>query len=191
MDYTSTSTVSGHGSDYYHKQSSGVAKAGLTLGIIGTSLAGLLATGALNGNGTGLFGTWGGNGTSRAEMEQSKIAQLESQIAELKSMRYTDGVGIDLYKNIVAYSNAADAKIAANLKDVMGYIVELDKNVALNKQATDYQFVILNNKIDCCCEKQRMQAEFDRCYNQLADSSIISYINSTFIPGQLSQNGIV
>ena len=82
-------------------------------------------------------------------------------------------------------SNAADAKIAANLKDVMGYIVELDKNVALNKQATDYQFVILNNKIDCCCEKQRMQAEFDRCYNQLADSSIISYINSTFIPGQL------
>lgn len=118
-------------------------------------------------------------------MEQSKIAQLESQIAELKSMRYTDGVGIDLYKNIVAYSNAADAKIAANLKDVMGYIVELDKNVALNKQATDYQFVILNNKIDCCCEKQRMQAEFDRCYNQLADNSILSYINSNFLAGTL------
>ena len=118
-------------------------------------------------------------------MEQSKISELESKIAELKAMRYTDGVGIDLYKNIVAYSNAADAKIASNLKDVMSYIVELDKNVALNKQATDYQFVILNNKIDCCCEKQRMQAEFDRCYNQLADSSIISYINSTFIPGQL------
>lgn len=118
-------------------------------------------------------------------MEQSKISELESRIAELKAMRYTDGVGIDLYKNIVAYSNAADAKIASNLKDVMSYIVELDKNVALNKQATDYQFVILNNKIDCCCEKQRMQAEFDRCYNQLADNSILSYINSNFLSGTL------
>ena len=69
--------------------SSGVAKAGLTLGIIGTALA------ALNGNGNGILGL-GGNNTVE-EAYQSDIADLEAQIAELKSMRYTDQVVIDLY----------------------------------------------------------------------------------------------
>lgn len=42
------------------EHSSGVAKAGLTTGIIGTSLAGLWALGAGNGNGL-LGGLFGGN----------------------------------------------------------------------------------------------------------------------------------
>ena len=74
--------------------SSGVAKAGLTLGIIGTGLA------ALNGggNGNGILGNlFGGNNCAK-----NAVAELEAEVAELKSMRYTDYVGIDLYKSIIA-----------------------------------------------------------------------------------------
>ena len=52
------------------RKSSGVAKAGLTLGIIGTSLAVLGA----NGNG---FLNFGG-----------RTSEKDAEIAELKSMRY-------------------------------------------------------------------------------------------------------
>jgi hypothetical protein len=46
-------------------------------------------------------------------------------------------------------------------------------------------FTILNNKIDCCCEKAAMQAGFDKQLGEISDASIISYVNSTFIPGTL------
>ena len=183
------------------KHSSGVAKAGLTLGIIGTSLAGLLA--ANNGGlGLGNFGGLFGN-NSRAEIEQSKIAELESKIAELKSMRYTDYVGIDLYKNIVAVAKEEDAKINAVQEKLFGYVIDLDKRTALNDQAQrlnreydtmarDYQFALmdckvnpLSDKLDCCCEKQTMVSNFNQQLNELADASIVSYINSNFIPGML------
>ena len=170
--------------------SSGVAKAGLTLGIIGTALAsGLVGGGCGNGCGTGI-GAWGNgifnNGScSRSEWQQSEISALESTIAELKSMRYTDYVGMDLYKNIVQVSKEDDAKISAVQKELLQYVIELDKQNALNKQASDYQFMIMNNKIDCCCDKANMTAEFNQKLNGLADASIISYVNSTFIPGTL------
>jgi hypothetical protein len=170
--------------------SSGVAKAGLTLGIIGTGLAAL----GNGGFGNGLFGGLFGNNV--AEAEQSTIAALESKIAKLESNRYTDYVGIDLYKNIVATAKEEDAKIAKVQSDMIGYVIDLDKRTALNEQAArlnreydtaarDYMFTILNNKIDCCCEKAAMQVEFNKQLNALADASIISYVNSTFIPGTL------
>lgn len=170
--------------------SSGVAKAGLTLGIIGTSLAALG-----NGGNGGFLGNLFG-GTSRAEQEQSTIAALESKVAELKSMRYTDAVGIDLYKNIVSVAKEEDAKISKVQSDMIGYVIDLDKRTALNEQASrlnrdydiaarDYMFTILNNKIDCCCEKAAMQTEFNKEIGALADASILSYVNSNFIPGTL------
>jgi hypothetical protein len=159
--------------------SSGVAKAGLTLGIIGTALASGIVGGG-TGWGSGLFA-----GNARAEREQSEIAALESTIAELKAMRYTDYVGMDLYRNIVQVSKEDDAKINAVQKELLQYVIELDKQNALNKQASDYQFMIMNNKIDCCCDKANMTAEFNQKLNGLADASILSYVNSTFIPGTL------
>lgn len=176
------------------KGSSGVAKAGLTLGIIGTAL------GAMNNNGgwgNGLLGNlFNGNANTRAEMEQSTIAALESKIAKLESTRYTDYVGMDLYKNIVEVAKEEDAKIAKVQGDMIGYVIDLDKRTALNEQASrlnrefdtaarDYMFTILNNKIDCCCEKAAMQVEFNRQLGSLADASMLSYVNSTFIPGTL------
>ena len=62
------------------RKSSGVAKAGLTLGIIGTSLAALGA----NGNG---FLNFGG-----------RASEKDAEIAELKSMRYSYSKYIKIYK---------------------------------------------------------------------------------------------
>lgn len=157
--------------------SSGVAKAGLALGIIGTGLA------ALNGNGVfgnGLFGS----------------ADKDEEIAELKAMRYTDQIGIDLYKNIIAQSNAEDAKLAEFQKQAYDYIIDLDKRVALAEQAQvlnreydtmarDYMFTIMNNKVDCCSEKAQMQMDFNKQLAELTSASIISYVNSNFLPGRL------
>jgi hypothetical protein len=173
--------------------SSGVAKAGLTLGIIGTALGGLLAA---NNGGWGVGGLLGGNSNVRAEAEQSTIAALGAEVAQLKSMRYTDQVGIDLYKNIVALSKEDDAKIGAVQTALVQAVGELDKKTALNEQAMtlnraydnmarDYQMTILNNKIDCLAKTTCMQAAFDRQLSGIADSSIVSYINSNFLPGQL------
>lgn len=171
--------------------SSSVAKAGLTLGIIGTGLAAL--GGGVGGNGGGLLGNIF-NGGNKACVDE--VAALEAQVAELKSMRYTDYVGIDLYKNIVTTQKEEDAKISNLQGTLFAYIIDLDKRTALNDQAAklnreydtaarDYMFTILNNKIDCCCEKAAMQAGFDKQLTELADASILSYINSTFIPGTL------
>lgn len=173
--------------------SSGVAKAGLTLGIIGTGLA---ALGGGNGCGNGLLGGLFNNNNCRGERQQSEIANLESQIAELKSMRYTDYVGIDLYKNIISTQKEEDKKISDLQGTLFAYIIDLDKRTALNDQAAhlnrefdtaarDYMFTILNNKIDCCCEKVGMQMNFNKQLDELSDASILSYVNSTFIPGTL------
>jgi hypothetical protein len=167
----------------------GKANAGLTLGIIGTSLAGLLAA---NGNGGGLFGGLLGGGNNCHD----KVAALESRIAELSSMRYTDGVGIDLYKNIIATAKEEDAKIAKVTDDLTNAVITFSRDIALNKQASDYQFAmmnqmftyekeILNNKIDCCCDKANAKIDCSNQLNALADASILSYVNSTFIPGTL------
>jgi hypothetical protein len=166
--------------------SSGVAKAGLTLGIIGTGLAAL----GNSGNGGILGNLFGGNHCA------DEVSALESQIAELKSMRYTDYVGMDLYKNIINTQKEEDKKISDLQGTLFAYIIDIDKRTALNDQAAklnreydtaarDYMFTILNNKIDCCCEKAAMQAAFDKQLAELSDASIIAYANSTFIPGTL------
>lgn len=171
------------------RKSSGVAKAGLALGIIGTSLAGLLAAG--NGNGLGLFG-----GTSRGEEEQSIISSLESNIAELKAMRYADSVGAEVYRSMIGYNEKTNTKIEAMGRELYGAVAELDKRSALNEQAMilnrqydnmarDYQFALLDAKLDCCCDKTAMTANFNQQLNELANAAIINYVNSNFIAGQL------
>jgi hypothetical protein len=174
--------------------SSGVAKAGLTLGIIGTGLAAL--SGGMGGCNNGFLGGLFGGNNCRSEAQQSEIANLEAQIAELKSMRYTDYVGIDLYKNIISTQKEEDAKISNLQGTLFAYIIDLDKRTALNDQAAklnrefdtaarDYMFTILNNKIDCCCEKATAQMNFNKQLNEISDVSILSYVNSNFVPGQL------
>ncbi len=69
----------------------GVANAGLTTGIIGTAL------GVLNNGGLGGF--FNGNANS-AYLEQ--IMKRDAEIAELKAEKYSDRVGIEVYRYVDA-----------------------------------------------------------------------------------------
>jgi hypothetical protein len=167
----------------------GKANAGLTLGIIGTSLAGLLATGGIGG-GNGILGGLGGNNCNE------KISTLQSRIAELESQKYTDAVGMSLYREIVGVAKSEDEKLRTVQADLIEAIAEISKNSALNKQASDYQFALTNQKIDyefalsnqkseCCCNNLNTKIDYSNQINELSQAALLSYVQSTYIPGTL------
>lgn len=101
------------------QESSGVAKAGLTTGIIGTSLAGLLALG--NGNG-GLLGGLLGNNNNAANMAgMAYVDQLQAKISELQAEKYSDKVGIEVFKA----AREQDAKIGARFEEIAREIADM------------------------------------------------------------------
>lgn len=153
--------------------SNGKANAGLTTGIIGTSLAGLLTLGGMGGIGN-IFGRPAGY----VQTPEGKIGQLESEIAFLRSENYADKVGNEVYK-------ALDAKISANLEKLYGFVIDLDKRTALNAQSLAYENQITNNKIECCEDKVNVKFFYENKLRDLADANIVSYVNATFVPGKL------
>lgn len=154
--------------------SNGKANAGLTTGIIGTSLAGLLTLGGGNGILGGMFGRPQGY----TQTPEGKIGQLEAEIAYLRGENYADKVANDVYK-------ALDTKISNNLEKLYGFVIDLDKRTALNAQGLMYENRITDNKIDCCCDKMRIQFEYENRLRDIADQAIITYVNGSFVPGKL------
>ena len=154
--------------------SNGKANAGLTTGIIGTSLAGLLTLGGMNGGGLLGFGRPQGF----VQTPEGKIGQLESEIAFLRSENYADKVSNEVYK-------ALDSKISANLEKLYSFVIDLDKRTALNAQGLMYENQITNNKIDCCCDKINIKFEYENRLRDIADQAIITYVNGNFVPGKL------
>jgi hypothetical protein len=153
--------------------SNGKANAGLTTGIIGTSLAGLLTLGGMGGIG-GLFGRPQGF----VQTPEGKIGQLEAEIAYLRSENYADKVSNEVYK-------ALETKIDNNLEKLYGFVIDLDKRTALNAQGLMYENQITNNKIDCCCDKMNIKFEYENRLRDLADATIMTYVNGNFVPGKL------
>ena len=138
---------------------SNVASQGLGVwGAVGGGL-GTLALLTQNGGFGNIFG--GGNNDTRT------ISALESKIAKLESERYTDGIGIELYKEIIKESNANDNKIQANYIELAKAVADLDKRAAVERQKTVDNFAFLNNKIDNCKQE------------------VMCYVNATFVPGKL------
>ena len=138
---------------------SNVASQGLGVwGAVGGGL-GTLALLTQNGGFGNIFG--GGNNDTRT------ISALESKIAKLESERYTDGIGIELYKEIIKESNANDNKIQANFIELSKAVADLDKRAAVERQQTIDNFAFLNNKIDNCKQE------------------VMCYVNATFVPGKL------
>lgn len=136
--------------------SAGVGGAGLGLGIAGTAL------GLLNGGGRGLLGgLFGGCGCGEA------VSTLQAELAKEKAERYADSVGIATFKEAKEMSDKNDAKIQANYIELAKAVASLDKQVAVEKQATVDNFAFLNHKID---EKYR---------------EIKCYVDGTFVPGKL------
>lgn len=154
--------------------SQGVAGTALGLGIAGTlGFLNQFAGGGFGGNffnrgmGVGPAATAAGAGATMECYDTREIGKLESKIAKLESERYTDGVGIDLYKAIISESNKNDDKINANYKELAQFVAALDKQIAVDKQATVDNFAFLNNKIDT------------------TKNEVLAYCNATFVPGKL------
>lgn len=181
------------------RRSSGVAKAGLTTGIIGTTLGtlGVLGAGA-NGIGN-LFGRgvasqpvvvmengWGWNNgafrdgcacsedrhVNRYELElQQKIAEKDSQIALRDANTYGDQKALEMYKYF-----------DAQLKDVRS---ELARQAVVN-QKTEDSFVLAKQDLDCCCRRLEDKICDERRERRCADNTIITYTNATFYPKQVA-----
>lgn len=158
--------------------SNGKANAGLTTGIIGTALSGLLWAGGTGGLG-GILGRNGQTVSScYAQSFEGKVGQLESEIAYLQAENYADKVANEVYRSL-------DARIKENMEKVYSFVIDLDKRTALNAQGLAYENQLTNQKINCCCDKTNMRIDFNKQLNELADASIISYVNSNFLPGTL------
>jgi hypothetical protein len=179
------------------RHSSGVAKAGLTTGIIGTAL------GVLNG-GAGLMNGFGGRSygaampysvpvatasvaegggylsgccsedhfVNRYELEaEQKIANLESQIALKDANTATDAKMLEMYKYI-------DNKF-------IGFEQEF-KQQAIQNQATQDSFQMLQDRIQCCSSNFEQQLANERHERRCSDNTIVTYANATFYPKMIA-----
>ena len=105
--------------------SAGVAGAGLGLGIAGTAL-GLLQNGGLSG----IFG--GGNQCN----DTRTISALESEIAMLKSEKYTDKVGTEVY-----------AELNKKFNEIGQFVAGMDKNSAVAEAINAERISCLTNRV--------------------------------------------
>ena len=149
-----------------HYASNAKANAGLTTGIIGTSLAGLLALGGMSGNGGILGGLFGGNGNKCNNCNQNYVMTEEELYLERKqaqdnletTKQYYQGV-VDFNKTLTdgffaAYErdvkNSFDLyKLSRDQKDELSKrIDEVDKKVDVMAAIRPYQDALINNKIE-------------------------------------------
>lgn len=106
------------------EESSGVAKAGLTTGVIGTALSGLLA---LGGNGGGFLGggLFGNNNAQMAAM--GVLAEKDAKIAELTAQKYSDNQDAALYQATRSESEKLENRL-------MAFITPLSQEAAQNRE---------------------------------------------------------
>lgn len=164
------------------RKPSGTAKAGLTTGIIGTSL------GALNfmGNAGGILSGLAGNNcgvrmgacgcnedhlVTRYDAEKdARIAQLETQVALRDANTFTD------------------QKTAEVVKYFEGRLREIETQLgrqAVENQKTADSFQIVSERMQCCCDKLEEKICCESKERKCADNSIVNYVNSTFYPKQV------
>ena len=128
--------------------STGVAGAGLGLGIAGTAL-GLLNGGMLNLGGLG--GVLGGGNAAGTAL--GVLAEKDAKIAKLEAENYSDKVAKETYAQSLADNRATEARINTLLGPVAQAIAANEKEIAVLKaeQAKDKE--IMQLKIDnCCCQ---------------------------------------
>ena len=167
--------------------SNGKANAGLTTGIIGTTLGGLWALGAGNGNGGILNGILGGNNCG------NQVTALMSENAMLKAEKYSDKNTSDVYvamrnevqtlgdRLLEKYINPIATEISDNrvrLARQEEQIKCIQETSALREQLVREQ---LNRRIDnCCCETNgRINQLNGQVFNL---TQTLNGITSTIIP---------
>lgn len=159
--------------------SKGVAGTGLGLGIAGTAL-GLLGNGGL----PGLLGGWGCNNgwgagvcsenmpVTRYELgQESKIADLQSQIALRDANTYNDQKALELYKYI-----------DGQLRDVREALCAQ----AVHNQKTEDSFVLARQDIAAVESRLNGKIAMESERRCCADNAIVNYANATFYPKQVA-----
>lgn len=163
--------------------SRGVANAGLTTGIIGTSLAGLMA---LNGNNGGLLGGLFGN-------NNGQFSALQAENAMLRAEKYSD-------RSVADLNNATDLKLeklsdrifdkyinpmATEIADSRVREAKLQTEVTAMKENYDLKIQLevekLHRRLDnCCCETNGRINNLNQSVYQI--SQTLGSITSTIIP---------
>ena len=166
------------------RRSSGVAKAGLATGIVGTSLGTLGVLGAL-GNGAGaLFGRQqpvvmmenggypaGGccsedHYVNRYEMNLvQENASLKSNIALRDANTYNDQKSLEMYKYVDGRFREFEQAFAAQ---------------AVNNQKTADDVARVQANLDCCCSRLEDKICDERRERKCNDNLIVTYANATF-----------
>lgn len=159
--------------DINNYASKGVAGSGLGLGIAGTAL------GVLNGMGGlgGLFGGWNGcNNALQSENmpinryelgQESKISELQSQIALRDANTYNDQKLLEMYKYFDGKLNEVHGVLGAQ---------------AVQNQATKDSFQLLQERLECCKNEMCGALARERDERRCGDNAIVNYVNATFYP---------
>lgn len=194
---------------------SGVAKGGLTTGIIGTSLGAL----ALLGNGAGLMGNLlgGRNGFGYNNGVGDGQAMLDGMLIQaLAQGGFGGGCGsrsscgpCESDHFVTRYDSEKDAQIAKlqadiALRDANTYqdqkMLEMYKYVDGRMRAIEGQIAqqaVTNESIagrialnkaesDCCCAKNAAAIEAEAAARCCGDNAIVNYANATFYPQMIS-----
>lgn len=170
--------------DVHNYATKGVANAGLTTGIIGTSLGALNAMGnggllsGLFGNNCGCNGAWNMAGCSenmlvnRYELGQAQeIESLKSQIALRDANTYVDNKLLTLYQFIDSKLGEVNGVLSAQ---------------AVQNQATKDSFQLMQERLECC--KREMSEALCREIGdrKCSDTLLVNYLNSNFYPKQIA-----
>lgn len=131
------------------------ANAGLTTGIIGTSLAGLMALGVLGKGGVNIFGNAPDAGVPHGELynerkEQEDYVELTKQYYEsqIATNAKIDKSFFDLYKFGVDNSFALYKGQRDQADVLMSKIADVEKKVDIMGAIRPYQDALINAKID-------------------------------------------
>lgn len=178
--------------------SKGVAGAGLGTGIAGLSLGVLNSLGGLGA----LAGAWNRPAVQNdaitaaltASMLQGRacpapcgsdcdpvtqremrlvqeIAAKDSQIALRDANTYGDQKALEMYKYIDGRFREVEAVLGKQ---------------AVQNQATKDSFQLVQERLDCCCDKMKVALETEAKERRCADNAIVNYLNQTFYPKEVA-----
>ena len=164
--------------------SRGVANAGLTTGIIGTSLAGLMA---LNGNNGGLLGGLFGNQCG------NQVSALMSEVSQLKAEKYTDQNTAQVYSalrnEVTGLSDRLLDKyispMAQEISDIRVREARTEEQLKCIQKTQELEQRLIrteiNGRIDqCCCTMSNGLTALNGAVQQLQQT--VGSITSTIIP---------
>lgn len=193
------------------KRSSGVAKAGLATGIVGSSLGliNLLGNGAnaaftasamnnqpttvvpvmpmanwgWNGCGTP-WNTWGpwGNPNGCGCNEDHFVTRYDAS----KDARIAE---LESQQALRDANTFTDQKMLEMYKFIDGRFREVETQLArqaVNNQATADSFQTMQERMDCCCRRLEDKICDEARERRCADNTIITYTNATFYPKQVA-----